>query len=86
MNDESESLPPDLLRRLWQLGGVWTGQIDRFGFFEILTPAGAFDKYVWCTESGLAAMLDDWEAKPGVGGPRLAVMFGVAAGTIRPPE
>lgn len=96
MNDESaiaesaiaESaiphLPADLRARLWQLGGAWTGAVSQWGSYEILTPAGAAEKYYWCTPDALASLLDEWAADPAVGGRRLALEFALLSGLVWP--
>lgn len=59
-------LPEDLLRRLRALGGLPTGApVSPLGSYEIITPAGVADKYLWVTPLALAALLDEWEAAGG---------------------
>jgi hypothetical protein len=75
-------LPAELLDRLVAVGGAWTGQgPSRWGSYEILTPAHAHEKYLWCTPLALSGLLDEWEALGGCH-PRLATLFAAAAGKL----
>jgi hypothetical protein len=63
-----------LLTRLRGVGALWTGEASPWGSYEILTPAGAAEKYLWCTPLALTQLLDEWEAEGFR--PRLAVLLG----------
>lgn len=79
-------LTSDLLTRLAAVGGAWLGNGPSvWGSYEILTPAHAAYKYVWCSARGLALILDEWEAHGGYH-PRLALIFQEAAQRAREME
>jgi len=80
---ERRPLPDELLARLAAVGGACRASAPSvWGSYEILTPATASYKYVWCSASGLAALLEEWEATPGYH-PRLALIFLEAAKEAR---
>jgi hypothetical protein len=79
-------LPADLLARLAAVGGACMSEGPSvYGSYEVLTPATAAYKYIWCSAAGLAGLLDEWEATPGYH-PRLALIFLEAAREAREAE
>jgi len=80
---DTPPLPDALLDRLAAVGGACMSSVpSQWGSYEILTPATATYKYIWCSAAGLAGLLDEWEE---IGGyhPRLALIFMEAAREAR---
>lgn len=68
-------LPSDLIARLEALGGAWTGEVSRWGSYEIYTPLCAAEPLMWCTQTALEDLIQEWHAQPRCR-PRLRVLLG----------
>jgi hypothetical protein len=57
-------MTPELIAQLEALGGMWTGEVSRWGTYEIYTPLCDSEPVCWCTPAALADMIEAWKQRP----------------------